>query len=401
MMPLRPCLHRPLTGLLCALAVVLTLLSVDTAPAAAQSKPESLKPSEHTVVYQARKAIDKKQYGAARKMLAAYVAKQTGKVHYLVHFTLANALTMEGDALAAIEHYRAAVLRYPDDAAVWQNMAKAYYDLEQYAAAGRSLVNAHALQKPPSASTAYQAAVAFILAKKPDLARPILEALVAGAPTTPEPEWLEALLKVYLDLDMGSKALDLTHGLLRKAGDRPQYWQVLARLHMDREAYPEAAAAMEIYMSLTPPELKKMRLLGDLYRMAQVPLKAAEQYEKVLGQAPNASDYEKAASAYIAAHRPEKAIDVLQAGTRHQATSRLLMMLAGIYYEKGLFEKAYQVLEQCLRSDPQNAAARLMMGYCALQLNRLKDAEAAFAQAARHPRQRAEANRMLAAIKNF
>ena len=73
-------------------------------------------------------------------------------------------------------------------------------------------------------------------------------------------------------------------------------------------------------------------------------------------------------------------------------------LLAGVFYEKAAYDHAYQAYEHYTRANPQPARAHLMMGYCALQMDRLQDAESAFAKAARFPRQRREASQMLAEI---
>ena len=100
----------------------------------------------------------------------------------------------------------------------------------------------------------------------------------------PDPAWLEALLKVYLDLGQKERALDLARSLVQGKGQDPRLWQVLAHLYMQAKLYDQAAAAMQVRASLTRPTREEIILLGDLYRMAGVPLKAARQYEKLLAR---------------------------------------------------------------------------------------------------------------------
>jgi tetratricopeptide (TPR) repeat protein len=382
--------------------IVLFLGLVAVAPhAAAVERQRSLSEKEQRLVHEAQQILAKKQYGKAQQILSAYLEKHPEGVHYLVPFTLGNALAMGGDAPAALDHYKTAAAIHPNDHAIWQNMGKLYYDLQQYDEAGLSLARAHELEKPPAPSTAYQAAVAFIMAEKPAKARTLLEPLVKKTGSTPEPEWVDALLKVYLDLGMDGKALNLTGDLLGKTGHRPHTWQILAHLYMKRKAYGKAAAALEIYAALTPMDEEKTRLLGDLYRMAGVPLKAAQTYENLLSVNGSAAIYEKSAAAYLAAFRKDKAVEVLRRGIKLKATPNMWWALGSIHYEAGRYDHAYQAFEQCARFDSKNAKAQLMMGYCALQMDRLSTAEAAFSQAARHQRQRGEAQKRLQEIKKM
>jgi tetratricopeptide (TPR) repeat protein len=342
--------------------------------------------------------MEKKEYARAREILTAYIEQPSGQVHYLIYFTLGNVLSLEGNAAGALERYRAAANLYPDNAVIWQNMGKACYDLENYVEAGDCLARAHTLKGPESPALAYQAAVAYIQADKPNAARPLLEALVNRPSGTPEPEWLNALLKVYLDLKKPEKALSLTRRLLRRTGDDPRLWQILSRLYIDRGEYKNAAAAMEIYTSLVPPDPDRVRMLGDLYRLAETPLKAARQYEKLLAPGASPKDYERTATAYFAARRTDLAIDVLLRGLEEQPSAAMWGQLAGLYYDKGDFKPAREAFEKSALADPKNARAHLMTGYCALQLDHLTEARNAFERAARFPKQQAEAEKMIAYI---
>lgn len=379
-------------GLLTALLMALPSYAN---PAGDKAQAPALSAAEQKVVHKAQQAMGNEQYALASQVLTAFIETHDEPVHYLVEFTLANVLAMTGETAAALDHYRAAAHCYPADAAVWQNMGKACYDLQQYAQAGDSLARACELATPPSPTLAYQAAVAYALAGRPDAARPLLEGLVADSTGGPEPAWLQALLKVYLDLDLDEKALATAHRLLRSAGDDPRLWQVVTRLYIDREEYDKAAAALEIQASLSPVNPEEIRLLGDLYRMAGVPVKAARQYEKLIKEAPLPSDWEKAASAYLAARRTDEAARVLNCGLAHNPTARMWSMLAGVYYEDAEFQKAYEAFEKCTRSDPKNGGAYLMMGYSALQADNPRAAKEAFVQAERFPRQRKEAEKRL------
>jgi tetratricopeptide (TPR) repeat protein len=390
--------HRsvPMT-LTCALMIV---MAAWLHPAHAGEKP-ALTRAEQRVIHAAQQAMAAKRYAEAQKQLADYINQCGGKVHYLVEFTLGNAWMLDGQPGQALPHYRAAADRHGSDAAVWQNLGKACYESARFGEAGDCLARAHALTAPPSPTLAFQAAVAYLQAKRPADARPLLERIVAEADGNAEPAWLEALLKVYLDLGQKDKALDLTRTLVREKGHDPRLWQVLTRLYIDRKAYDQAAAAMEIKASLTEPGREEIERLGDLYRMAGVPLKAAGQYEKLLGEGAFPKDVEKAASAYLAARRVDAAIDVLGRGVDRHPTLRLWWLLAGAYYEREDFSAAFEAFDQCTKSDPEHAQAYLMMGYCALRLERLPAAEAAFTQAARFPRQRAEAEQRLKEIGRY
>jgi tetratricopeptide (TPR) repeat protein len=382
--------------------VFFAVLLLTDYPAVAETKPDKLTTDEQRVLYGAQEAVKIKDYATAEKLLSSFIKQQSGTVHYRVEFALGNTLAMAGKTEAALHHYRAATDLYPADAAVWQNMGKVCYELEKYKSAGNSLVRAYELMTPKSPRLSYQAAVAYMLAGKSKIARPLLERLVSGDKAVSKPVWVEALLKVYLDLGHKKKALKLVRGLLKKEGDQPKLWRILTRLYADRGDYKNAAAALSVYSSLTSVSQKEIKLLGDLYQMAHVPLKAARQYEKIIAKGGTKPvDYEKTASAYMAAHYTEKAMGVLTRGLNHQPTSTMWQMLGSIHYEKEAYQKAYEAFKKCAQIDLKNAVAHLMMGYCALQLDKMPTAKDAFIQATRFPGQRKEAERMLQEINRL
>ena len=370
-----------------------------TLPATAAGTPEPLTAAEQEVVNAAQKALADKQFERAAVMLGGFNDRWDGKVHYLVAFTLGNALLLGGDAAAALPHYRAAAEGGANDPAVWQNLGKAFYDLSHYQDAADSLARAHALTRPPSTELAHQAAVAYLQAGRPDAARPLLERLVADAGAQAKPAWQKALLKAYLDLGQKERALATARHLVHQNGDDPRLWQVLTRLYIDIKAYKAAAAAMEILTALKPASRAEIGQLGDLYRLAGVPLKAARQYARLLGEAPQAQDVEKTAAAYLAANREDLAIDVLKRGLAHRPAVTLWWLLAGVYYQGGRFADAFDAFAQCTGDEAHRPEAHLMMGYCALQLDRLADAEAAFTRAAGIPGQKAEAEARLTELR--
>ncbi len=392
--------NRRLASKIVAILAFALFLWLAGGSAQAQGTPPELKLPEQKALYEAQQAMEKKDYATAERVLTSCVEKSPEPVHYLVDFTLGNVLSMKGDAKRALKHYLAAAERNPSDAALWQNAGKAYYDLKMYEKAGDSFAKAFDLMKPQSAQIAYYAAAAYVLAKRPAAATPLLEKLVSGKFGAPEPEWLKALLQAYMDNGRGNKALETVKALLAKDGADHSLWKILARLYIDKKDYKNAAAAMEVYSVLGESDRDEKVLLGDLYMMAGVPSKAARQYESLLsGGKP--SDYEKAASAYIAARKPEKAADVLGRGLEAYPTSRMWEMLAGVRYGREDFREAYRAFEQSARTDPKNSRAHLMMGYCALRMDDFQAARRSFSEAARSPAHAEEAKKMLEKLESL
>jgi len=345
--------------------------------------------------------MEKKDYSRAQGCLKKFIENNPQALHYLVEFTLANALSMAGKSKEALPHYSAAANLYPAFAAAWQNMGKIYFDLKEYDKAGDCLLKGYEINEKKEPSLLYYAAVAYIMAKKERKALPHLERLVSGEAGTPKTEWLEALLKVCMDLQLKEKALEVIHRLLHENGDDPRWWKILAQFHLQQSDYKNGVAALTIHSYLTPISLKDLMLLGDLNNAIGVPLKAAKYYEKALSRENNPADHEKLASAYIGAHRPAKAIQVLDRALEKKPTSGLWFMMGQVLYEEQNFDKAYNAFDQSACLDPKNGSAYLMMGYCALQMDKTDNARTAFQKATHFPKQRKIAKQLLSQMPSW
>ena len=370
-------------------------LSASRCPAWAESEAPKLTPAVQKVVYEAQQLMEKKDYLKAQGCLKKFIDKNSQKPHYLVEFTLANAFAMAAKDREALPHYRAAANLYPAFAAAWQNMGKIYFDLKRYDEAGDCLLKAYELNEKKDPSLLYYAAVSFIMAEKNKKALPHLEYLSSGEAGPPKTEWLEALLKVCMDLQLKEKAFKVIHRLLDRNGSDPRWWKILAQFHLQQSDYKPAVAALTVHSYLTSLKKQDIMLLGDLYNAVGVPLRAAAYYEKALTSGNNPAIFEKLASAYIGAHKPDKAIHALNRALEKKATSKLWFMMGQVLYEEEKFDKAYNAFHQSAHVDPKNGRAHLMMGYCALQMDRKDSARIAFQKASRFPKQRNIAKELL------
>ena len=376
----------------------LSFISASCYPAWAESEAPKLTIGAQKAVYEAQQYMEKKEYMKAEENLKKFIEKNPQKPHYLMEFTLANALAMAGKNRAALDHYSVAANLYPSFAGVWQNMGKIYFDLKQYDEAGDCLVKGYEHSEKKAPSLLYYAAVSYIMAEKGEKAMPHLQRLASGELGPPKTEWLEAFLKVCMDLQFKEEAFEAIHGLIARNGRAPRWWKILAQFHLQQSEYEEAVAALTVYSYLTSPKKQDIILLGDLYNAVGVPLKAAEYYEKALGLENKPTDYEKLASAYMAAHKTAKAMDALDRALEETPTSALWFLKAQLLYEQESFSRAYEAFSQSACLDPRDGQALLLMGYCAYRVDKKDKAEAALQKAAGFPKQRKMATGLLKRI---
>jgi tetratricopeptide (TPR) repeat protein len=370
-------------------------------PAWAENKAPKLTPAVRQAVYDAQQAMGKKEFLKAEKCLKKYIRKYPQKPHYLVEFNLGNVLALIGKEREALSHYKTSADLYPGYAAVWQNMGKICFDLKQYEQAGDCLLKAHETDKKKDPSALYNVAAFYIMAGKEEKALPHLQYLSSGQAGPPKCEWLEALLKVYLDLQLKEKAFEVINRLLDKSGNDPRWWKMLAQFHLQQNDYKKALAMLTIHSYMTSTTRKDIMFLGDLANAIGIPLKAAEYYEKALSFSNSPADYEKLATVYIAAQKPEKAIGALNRALNKKPTSKLWHMMGQVLYEIEEFGKAHNAFDQSARLNPKDGRPYLMMGYCALQLENKDKAVLALKKASQFPRQRKISRELLKQVASW
>jgi len=327
-----------------------------------------------------------------------------------VEFILGNALALSGQDKKALAHYAASADFKPDYAPAWQNMAKIYSDIKQYEKAGDCLLKTYEFMEKKDSSMLYNAAAFFIMAGKDAKSLPYLESLMSQDEEKIKIIWVEAFLKVCMNLQHKKKAIKIISELIDKNKNDPELWKMLGRVYLWQKKYKKALAALIIRSYLTPlNEKEDFLLLGDLSNFVGMPLKAAGYYEQAIeiDRQPESLIYEKLASAYIFGHRDTRAAEVLNKALVKKPCATLWFMLGQILYRKEKFNKAYQAfnkgvspnlkngLKNGLKNDSKNGQAYLMMGYCALNIKDKQKAWPAFKKAAGFPKQRKNAKEML------
>lgn len=386
--------RRELSGLLLS-ALICQIFILVPCLAAEKNKAPKMSVAVQNAVYDAQQKIKKKEYAGAGRRLLKYMEKHPHKPSYIVEFTLGTILTLEGKSNEALKHYQASAKLYSGYVPTWQNMGKVYFDIKKYEPAGDSLLKAYETGKKKESSALYNVAVCYIMAGREEKALPHLEHIVSGINKAPKAEWLEALLKVCVDLKLKKKGFEVINRLLDKDENDPRWWKILAQFYLQQNDYKNGLAAMTIYSYLTSINREDTILLGDLSSVVGTPLKAAEYFDKALSLSNNPADYKKTASAYLAAHRPEKAVDILTLAIKKKPTHGLWFMMGQVFYQQERFDNAYNAFAQSAGLDAANGRSYLLMGYSALNMNKNGAAKKAFEKAAGFPKQRKAAKKAL------
>ena len=218
---------------------------------------------------------------------------------------------------------------------------------------------------------------------------------MSGKHGDPDKEWFQALLNIYLDLDQEKKAERLIEQMMARYGDQPETWKLSYQFEANRQNYKMAAVALTVYSYLKPLTREEEILLADLFATIKVPLLACAHYEKAFASGASPEEYERLASAYISAHRTGQARKTLTEALKDRPTPNLWSLVGDLNYMEEDFEGAYYAFEESARLDPKDGRAYLMMGYCALQSNKKKQAAQALEKAKGFPKQKELAKQLL------
>ncbi len=358
-----------------------------------------------------------------------------GYHHPLIDFYLGNCYLHEQQYDRATQAYGAAVIKDSNFMAAWRNLAKAYFEQQNYDDAARCFLACAEKATDHQVNDRYYAAVSYVLAHRyhdavrqfdklleihPDplpldwkeqlvqafiaagqerRALPYLQELIAEAQGEQQKKWREILLYQYLQLDMLTEARSYAKQLTHADCTCPVWWKALAHIELAYQHDEDALAALTIYRYLTPQSENEKKLWADLNLQLNLPRQAAAEYLKLLKGKPDEQIVQNLVLAYRHLGQEDKALEQLEHYLPALNSAGLLMLKADLLYSLERFAEAAAVYRQVARVDSDQAGkAWLMAGYAAWHDDDIRSSQMAFDNAAATREQRSAA---LAALKQL
>jgi predicted Zn-dependent protease len=324
-------------------------------------------------LFSAQEYIEQGDLQKAADELANYMAEHPDEAHYLLHFHLGNTwLQLEDDTLA-FEEYRKAVAAEPRHEDSWLNYGQTAFALERYDVAARAILEGFELSEEKRSELLYYASAAYILGGDAASAIPHLEALTSGDYGEPKYEWHRALVSACVETGDQERGERAVQKMLEQFASDPGAWELAFQYGASVSDYRAATVALTVVGYLRPLTRREQIQLGDLYQAIEVPFVATQYYGNALADSASASEVERLASAYIAAYDLESARTVLEKEIAEEPTFRLYSLLGDLHFMEKRFEPAYEAFARCVELDPEEGRPWLMMGYCAMELERWDD----------------------------
>jgi len=400
---------------------------------AAGEPSESLPYGVNLTLHKAQKFIESSQIPKAIELLETSLTRhKSGYDHYLVHFTLGNCCMLEKRLPEALVHYQASLKLKEDFPEAWLNLAKCFYDSAKFADAGRCFIRAYDTAESGQALTLYYAGLSWLQAKEPRKASDILQKLIDTHDTAdPHFDWKEALVQAYIDSDRPRNALPYIEELSEKTtgkkkkqwqeirlfqymslqmNDRAKtyagflvkeyplqskWWKILAQMHLTEHDYESGLTTFTVYSFLAPLNEEEMLLMAELNTAVDIPVQAAEWYERLNQKEPDLDTTCRLAQCYLNLHDSPRALETVQNAQKRYDSKKLNMLKGQILFEMKRYAEAMTAFESITASHPDQGDAWLMMGYAAFNAEQFQKAKTAFNRASTFTSHRATAKRFL------
>ena len=378
--------------------VVCLLFSLFWCDTGFASEGQNLPLALRLVLVKAQKAIDKKYYRNAEKIITDYLSGRSDKPHYLAYYILGNAYYLDKKIKQAYHAYSQAYKLNPSYWPACVNLAKVSYDLKKYRETGDLFIRAYEISKKPNPDFLYEAGVAYYQGKHYRQAKAVLQRLMKE--TKPiKVSWLKLFVFTCLKLKDWNSAERCLLSLLSRTSTDDTYWKLLAQVRLQKGDYRGAASALEIAYRLKPPPARRWKELADIYLYIGIPLKAVRCLERAYGVNPSPKQLDEIAKAYAMAHRVKDAVTYYLKAIKKEPSGSGYLEIAKLYYRNGMWKKAVAALERSIKLNPRNGLAHLLLGYCAWQLDNKKLAVRELNAASKHKRYRQQAQMALNIIK--
>jgi len=383
-------------------------------------------------LFNAYNLLEKKDPASALSVLESFQAKQPkgikpgdadpkGYQHYYINFTLGNCYLELADSSKrtaqkkkenpytiklnyiqkAIACYNASITVKPDFSPAWLNLAKSYYDIENYNKAGSCFLRSFEVSKKKRPETLYYSAVSFMAAEENKRSLEIFEQLISLYKDEIKLEWKGMIAQLYLACDFPSKAIAYAKKLTNEDPMEPKWWKGLAHIYFSEKRYKDALVPFTIYSYFAPLSDQEKKILADLNLSLGIPVQAIRYYEDLLSKKEDSDIYKLLIHAYLSLHKPEKTIKTIEKALRYSSQEGLWMLKGRILYENERYKEAMQAFEKAAKQISDPGQAWLMTGYAAWNSNDLSKARQAFTKALKYLKQKDKARESLLRVERI
>ena len=282
------------------------------------------------------KALDEKRYDAAIAIFSKAAASDPKD--YTAHFQLALAYSLTDRDADSVREYREVLNLKP-------NLYEAELNL----------------------------GIVLLRDRRPSDALPLLTAAAASKPLAFRPRYYQG--EASLAMQNSKDAIAAFSAALQLDPKSAPCEAGLSRAFVQERRIDEAAAHFRNAAQLDPAYKDALLELGELYESDHKPAEALALYEQFPS---NAAAQQRAGVLLLELGKTEEAIPHLEIGTKATASVENSMTLASAYLKAHKMDRAFSVLAQALQKNPKNYDLRMMAGRALRDQRKFPEAAAQF-----------------------
>jgi len=374
--------------------IVLCTFSALSAAQDGQIQWDTIPQQTRVALFEAQQAMNESRFQDAIDSLVKFQKRKKKYDHFLIEFNIGTAYGFLGDVDKAVEHLHKATEIETTYAPLWLNLGKLYYQKKDFLHSAAALEKGFVCSLQKNSEVLFMAMAAYYQGENLEKTIEIGEELVSTY-NKDSFEIVSLLANAYVTTNNYTGAIDMLNRLLNKNPSNEKAWKLLTQAYFKNQQYREAAISYEIYGFLQPITRDELIVMGDLFNMIGIPLRAAHYYHKALKDGGSPKEYEKMSVAYYSAYEFNDAIDAIDRALDTEKTSERLLLKAQLFYLQDKFGEAQKLYVSAAETMSKDGHEWLMAGYCAMRNNEIKIAKELLHKATGFPSQRQEALAML------
>lgn len=334
--------------------VVLTLLMLTiSVEVHARMSPEA----RHSL-QGAQQYIDAGDYPKAAQVMQEYVRTAEGDIPEDAYLMLGAALYRAGNLQEAVKWYVEGAAKVPDGEMLAFNAAVACHELGRYREAGGYYERAFSLGKKPDLNRLYTAGIAYYAAEDFTNAARVMRLLLARA-ESPKPEWLQMTIHALVAAKQPAAAEEMVLRYLALKPEEASYWELLAKLYLEREHYTNAGAALEVAYRLRAPSQQELENLASIYTYVNAPLMALAALQRAYSE-PSSEQLVRIARLAASAGRTDLAVRTLSSN----AGPVLEEEKGALLFDARRFQEAAEAFNTTLQENPEAYRSSYFLALC-------------------------------------
>ena len=358
--------------------IIIRMLSIFLALALAVSVAQAadrMPPLARQALHKAQLRLNESKYADAAAVLQEFIRSSEDPVPAQVWLMLGGAYHRNNDSKRAQEAFLRGHEAYPDNGQLVKNLGVTCYEFGRYVEAARYFERAYELITPPEPEMLFHAGSSYYGAEKYQDSARVMYTLVTSV-KQPKKDWVRLAIHAHLEAGQHKKTETLLRRFLAENPGEAPYWELLAKLHMDRKEFGKAAGALEICYRLKDPTLRQLERLASLYMYSDAPLMASAVLERAYAGGADAEQARKMAFLYASAGRPDEAVKTLSRFGRSDMAGEK----GRILYEARRFDDAEKTLQGAAAGSAPPPESVFYLGMCAWEKRDWKTAKASFSR---------------------